>query len=280
MNARDGISLFWLTLETEGIHGFFYGLEGTYLGLLPAIFLYRFINKYFFYSKQQYNNIIKDLDLLDLPHLRDPLRIDDDDDDDWEDIWEDEDEDEGEAEDEDEGEDEDGETDEEDEEFDGPGEIVLDIHRELDELEDMLDEQIEDEVLLQVERCLARMKRKHWKEFLRIGGRAFVTRTCAKLGMKLSCYPGDVLGKVMQREHVCLRDAASMVYNKQGLWGFFRGASIEFFLVPLQIGAEMAITVCAIRYNWGGKLYSFLFPGLETPMTVIDRMSRPSPGKN
>jgi len=273
MNGNHPLSTFWFTLSSEGMHGLYYGLEGTYLGLLPGILVYRFINRTMFFSKTNYRKIIANLDLLYLPHLQ-SNNLSDSDDGEWdENDLEEEDEDLEEIID-----DEDGQLpalidlDEEDEEF-------FDDMSETSDDEVVEIEEIEDEVLLQVERCLARMKLKHWRQFIQIGSRAFLTRACAKLSKRLLCYPGDVIGKVMQQRHISLSDAASLVFKEQGFYGFFRGASIEFIVTPVQIALEMGITVCAIRYNWGGKLIA-LFQNEDEPALVQRNNFRPSPGTN
>jgi len=286
LRKRSGWSVVCHTLREEGCLGFFHGLEGTYIGVIPSILAFNFINRALFYSREEYDAIVRPLNLrlpaghgldplpLEQPALLDdPGRVLDDEEDDDSSDWD-------EMEDEEEEEDDDWDDDHDDQEH-ALDDVLDEIERELEVMEDAL---TEDDVLLQIEITLAAMQWKHWRAFCKLAFRAFITRSCSKLVMKLLCHPGDVLGKIMQSEHLSLMEATSSLWRGHGVAGFFRGIAIEFLLTPLQVAVEMTVTILALRYQWGMRLFDFLFGSTEQEEEVHlfmeeDFGDRPSPGE-
>lgn len=289
LRKRSGWSVVCHTLREEGCLGFFHGLEGTYLGVIPSILAFNFINRALFYSREEYDAIIRPLNLRLPPgHGLDPLPLEapvldqaalesdeeeENEDDEWPGLREEESEESSQGEEEWDLEEADG-----DEEFD---DVLNEIERELEVMEDAL---TEDDVLLQIEITLAAMQWKHWRPFCKLAFRAFITRSCSKLVMKLLCHPGDVLGKIMQSEHVSLMEATTSLWRGQGVAGFFRGVAIEFILTPLQVAVEMTVTILALRYQWGMRLFDFMSGSVEEDDEVHlfmeeDFGDRPAPGE-
>jgi len=288
LRKRSGWSVVCHTLREEGCLGFFHGLEGTYLGVIPSILAFNYINRALFYSREEYDAIIRPLNLRLPPgHGLDPLPLEapphdlalseEEEEEEEEGFgWPEDDEDEEEAS--------EGEWDPELDDADADDDlddVLNEIERELEVMEDAL---TEDDVLLQIEITLAAMQWKHWRPFCKLAFRAFITRSCSKLAMKLLCHPGDVLGKIMQSEHVSLVEATSSLWRGQGIAGFFRGVAIEFILTPLQVAVEMTVTILALRYQWGMRLFDFMSGSVEEDDEVHlfmeeDFGDRPSPGE-
>jgi hypothetical protein len=188
------------TLRSEGVLGLFCGLEGTYLGLIPSMLVFNEINRRLFYSRDEYDEIIRPLNLRlpsghhleprPLPRgLPDPLEAEanvSEEEGDLPEHWGRP----GHPTDSEEDEEEDIPLEEDDEDEGLGDEDLQDLEQQLIEMEG---EVSDNDILLQIEITLAAMKAKHWRPFLKLSSRAIFARSCAKLSMRVGS-PRDLSG--------------------------------------------------------------------------------------